>query len=73
MSFMAYKHQDGSVGVRNYVAVLSTVWCANEVVLRIVEQAKGTVPITHNMGCGETALTPYYPLAGDVSPWILIR
>lgn len=64
MSFMGYKRPDGSVGVRNHVAVLSTVWCANEVALRIVERVKGTVPITHNMGCGETALTPYYPLAG---------
>jgi altronate dehydratase large subunit len=64
MSFMGYKRPDGSVGIRNHVAVISTVWCANEVVLRIVERVKGTAPITHNMGCGEYALTPYYPLAG---------
>ena len=64
MSFMGYKRKDGSFGVRNHVAVLSTVWCANEIVLRIVERVRGTVPITHNMGCGEYALAPYYPLAG---------
>jgi altronate dehydratase large subunit len=64
MKFMGYQRPDGSVGVRNHVAVMSTVWCANEVVLRIAEQVNGMVPITHNMGCGETALTPYYSLAG---------
>jgi altronate dehydratase large subunit len=64
MSFIGYKRPDGSFGIRNHVAIISTVWCANEVVLRIVERVKGTVPITHNMGCGEYALTPYYPLAG---------
>jgi altronate dehydratase large subunit len=64
MSFMGYRRQDGSVGVRNHVAIISTVWCANEVVLRVAERVKGTVPITHNMGCGEYGFTSYYPLAG---------
>nr|MDO8135578.1 UxaA family hydrolase [Candidatus Njordarchaeum guaymaensis] len=64
MSFMGYKRPDRSVGVRNHVAVMSTVMCANEVVLRIVDQAKGTVPLIHNQGCGEYAFMPYNTLAG---------
>jgi altronate dehydratase large subunit len=64
LSFMGYRRQDGTVGIRNYVAVISTVWCANEVALKITERVVGAVPITHGMGCGEYALTPYYPLAG---------
>jgi altronate dehydratase large subunit len=64
MSFMGYKRPDGSVGIRNHVAVMSSVMCANEVVLRIVEKTKGTVSLTHSQGCGEYAYMPYYTLAG---------
>lgn len=64
MSFLGYRRPDGSVGVRNHVAIISTVTCANEVVSRIANQVKGTVPVTHNMGCGHYAFTPLRPLAG---------
>jgi altronate dehydratase large subunit len=64
LSFIGYRRQNGSIGVRNYVAVISTVWCANEVALRITEHVEDAVPVTHGMGCGEYALTPYYSLAG---------
>jgi altronate dehydratase large subunit len=43
---------------------MSSVMCANEVVLRIVEQASGSIPLTHNQGCGEYAYMTYNTLAG---------
>lgn len=31
MSFLRYPCQDGSVGTRNYIGVISTAGCANDV------------------------------------------
>jgi altronate dehydratase large subunit len=56
MKFLGYRRPDGSVGVRNYIAVIPTVVCANSVVSRIASQIPGAVPILHNQGC--TQLTP---------------
>lgn len=56
MEFMGYRRSDGSVGTRNYVGVLSTVVCANEVVENIVRQVQGTARFTHHQGCGQTPL-----------------
>jgi len=41
------------VGVRNYVGVISTVGCANDVAYWIVQQIKGTAPFIHQAGCGQ--------------------
>lgn len=35
-TFMGYVRKDGSVGTRNYVAILPSVVCVNEVVESIV-------------------------------------
>jgi len=51
MSFLGYARADGSVGVRNYVAVISTVACANDVAFWIAQQIKGTAPFLHQGGC----------------------
>lgn len=64
MSFLGYRRPDGSVGVRNHIAVISTVACANEVASRIANQVEGAVSLTHNMGCGHYAFAPLRPLAG---------
>jgi len=64
MSFLGYRRPDGSVGVRNHIAVISTVTCANEVASRIANQVEGAVSLTHNMGCGHYAFAPLRPLAG---------
>jgi altronate dehydratase large subunit len=53
MSFLGYPRQDGSVGVRNYVGVISTVGCANDVAFWITQQTKGTAPFLHQAGCGQ--------------------
>ena len=38
MEFMGYVRSDGKVGSRNYVAVIPSVVCANEVVEAIVDR-----------------------------------
>jgi len=53
MSFLGYPRPDGSVGVRNYVGVISTVGCANDVAHWIAQQIKGTAPFLHQAGCGQ--------------------
>ena len=63
MSFLGYRRPDGSVGVRNHVAVISTVTCANEVASRIANQVEEAVSLTHNMGCGHYIFAPLRPLA----------
>lgn len=53
MSFLGYPRPDGSVGVRNYVGVISTVSCANDVAFWISQQIKGTASFLHQAGCGQ--------------------
>jgi len=54
MSFMGYKRKDGTTGTRNYVGVLSTVTCANEVASAISKTTRGTALFTHHQGCCQT-------------------
>ena len=54
MKFMGYRRSDGRVGTRNYVGVLSTVVCANEVARSIAQQVKGAVAFNHQQGCCQT-------------------
>jgi len=53
MSFLGFPRPDGSVGVRNYVGVISTVSCANDVALWISQQLKGTSLFLNPAGCGQ--------------------
>ncbi|MCG8615046.1 MAG: UxaA family hydrolase, partial [Desulfobacterales bacterium] len=48
-----YGREDGTTGIRNHLVVAATVFCANHIVDRIAAQVPGTVPITHNAGCGQ--------------------
>jgi altronate dehydratase large subunit len=54
MSFWGYRRPDESVGARNYVGVISTVTCANDVAQWIAERVPGCAPFTHQQGCGQT-------------------
>jgi len=56
MEFRGYRRPDGSVGTRNYVGILSTVVCSNEVVQRIAAQVRGAVAFMHHQGCCQTPL-----------------
>ena len=44
MEFLGYRRTDGSVGTRNYVGILSTVICANEVAENISRQVAAQPP-----------------------------
>ena len=54
MEFKGFRRADGRVGTRNYVGILSTVVCANEVAERIAVSIQGAVPFLHQQGCGQT-------------------
>lgn len=51
MEFYGYKRPDGSYGARNYVAVIPSVTCANDVANAICRQVQGTVTYLHHQGC----------------------
>lgn len=54
MQFNGYRRSNGSVGTRNYVGILSTVVCANEVADSIARQVQGTSCFMHQQGCCQT-------------------
>ena len=54
MEFNGYRRSNGIVGTRNYVGILSTVVCANEVVDAISRQVQGTASFMHQQGCCQT-------------------
>jgi altronate hydrolase len=63
-TFQGFRRENGRVGVRNYVGVLTSVNCSATVARMIADQAErsglldafpnvdGVVPITHTSGCG---------------------
>lgn len=55
MNFLGYVRPDGSVGVRNYIGVISTAVCGNEVTARIARQIEGAVNFLHGQGCAHSA------------------
>ena len=48
---MGYVRPDGKVGARNYVGVIPSVTCANDVAQAICRQVMGTVSFLHHQGC----------------------
>ncbi|MBT6337688.1 MAG: UxaA family hydrolase, partial [Desulfobacula sp.] len=54
MKFLGYRRPNGKVGTRNYVGIISTVVCANEVAKGIADRVSGTVFFTHQQGCCQT-------------------
>lgn len=57
-TFMGYKRPDGKIGVRNYVAILSTVCCANPVAEKVARSVPGSVALLHGHGCGRRPERP---------------
>ncbi len=51
MEFLGYERPDGSVGIRNHVAVISSGRCANEMAATIADAVQGAVPIIHTHPC----------------------
>jgi len=53
MEFMGYRRQD-AVATRNYVGILTTVTCANEVAMAISKRVAGSSLFIHHQGCCQT-------------------
>lgn len=53
MKFQGYTRENGDVGIRNHLLVISSVVCANDVTQNIANQLNGAVAITHPHGCDE--------------------
>lgn len=47
-TFMGYERKNGKVGIRNHIAVISTVFCANGPMRKVAEMAKLKYPETGN-------------------------
>lgn len=54
--FQGYVRPDGSVGSRNYVAVIPSVICATDVAQAICRQVAGTIGYFHHQGCCQLPL-----------------
>ncbi len=50
--FQGFARPDGSAGIRNHVAVIPSVACANGVVAAIAREIPEAVPLFHGHGCG---------------------
>lgn len=54
MSFFGYPRQKGRPGTRNYVGIISTVSCANDVAWWVSQKVKGSAAFLHGQGCCQT-------------------
>jgi altronate dehydratase large subunit len=50
--FEGFARPDGAAGIRNHVAVIPSVACANGVVAAIASELPEAVPLPHGHGCG---------------------
>lgn len=57
---LGFRRSDGSIGVRNHVVIIPTVYCANETAKLIANRVKGAVALTHPFGCDEPGPELYY-------------
>ena len=53
---MGYRRPDGSVGTRNYLIILPSVFCANTPAEKIAAQIPGAVAMPHCVGCSQVGL-----------------
>jgi altronate hydrolase len=72
-TFLGYRREDGRVGTRNYLAVISTVNCSAHVCREITHHfdrqrlqaypnVDGVIALTHAYGCATSAGSPAYAL-----------
>jgi altronate dehydratase large subunit len=52
-TFLGYPRPNGRAGTRNYLAVIPTVFCANEVAMAIAKKFKRARPLLHHQGCAQ--------------------
>ena len=51
--FLGYQRPKDLVGIRNKIAILSSVVCVNHVAKQIAKKVENSVAITHPLGCGQ--------------------
>lgn len=51
--FWGYRRENGDVGVRNQIAVIPSVFCANHVAKMVAKQIEGAIAFPHPCGCGQ--------------------
>ncbi|MDH7508845.1 MAG: UxaA family hydrolase [Methanomassiliicoccales archaeon] len=54
-TFKGYERPDGTFGTRNFIGVISTVVCANEVSKRISSAKRGIKYFVHGQGCAQVS------------------
>lgn len=52
-TFLGYPRPGNRAGTRNYLAVLPTVFCANEVAANIAKRFQRARPLLHHQGCAQ--------------------
>ncbi len=52
MEFQGYEREDGSVGIRNHIAIIPSVVCSSHAARKIADQVRDSVCLTHPYGCG---------------------
>lgn len=52
-TFMGYRRKNGTVGVRNQIAIIPSVFCSAKVAERIAYQVPGSVYFRHPVGCSQ--------------------
>ncbi|MFX1499100.1 MAG: UxaA family hydrolase [Promethearchaeota archaeon] len=50
---MGYERANGDVGIRNKIAIISSVVCVNHVAQQVANHIDNAVAITHPLGCGQ--------------------
>jgi altronate dehydratase large subunit len=51
--FLGYRRENGTVGVRNLIAIIPSVFCSAKVAQRISEGIPGSVHFSHPVGCSQ--------------------
>jgi altronate dehydratase large subunit len=52
-TFLGYPRPGGTAGTRNYLAIIPTVFCANEVAAGIAKKFRRARPMLHHQGCAQ--------------------
>jgi len=52
MEFSGYERENGSVGIRNYIAIIPSVVCSTHATQKVAEKVPDSVCLTHSYGCG---------------------
>jgi len=51
--FLGYRRENGTIGVRNLIAIIPSVFCSAKVAQRISEGIPGSVHFSHPVGCSQ--------------------